>query len=68
MSNPTNKPSCKPIHKPAKRMDLDAKLPNNLSSKKTQVADSKPKQDAELLCQIVSTQPLVYVIITNQSK
>jgi hypothetical protein len=55
MSDSTNKPSCKPILKPTKRMDLDAKLPNNLSSKKTQVADSKPKQDAELLCQIAST-------------
>ena len=57
MSNPTNKLSCEPIHKPTKPMDLDAKLPSNLSSKKTQVADSKPKQDAELLCQILSTQP-----------
>jgi hypothetical protein len=53
-----NKSSCKPICKPTKQMDLDAKLPNNLSSKKTKVADSNPKQDAELLCQIASTQPL----------
>jgi hypothetical protein len=29
-------------------MDLDAELPNNLSSKKTQVAYCEPKQDAEL--------------------
>jgi hypothetical protein len=48
MSNPTNKQSCKPIHKPTKQMDLDAELPNNLSSKKTQVAYSESKQDAEL--------------------
>jgi hypothetical protein len=37
MSDPANEPSCKPIHEPTKRMDLDAVLPNNLSSKKTQV-------------------------------
>jgi hypothetical protein len=29
-------------------MDLDAELPNNLSQKKSQVAYSEPKQDAEL--------------------
>jgi hypothetical protein len=57
MSDFTNKPSCKPICKPTKWMDLDAKLPNNLPSKKTWVEDSKPKQDAELLCHIVSSQP-----------
>ncbi len=57
ISNPTNKPSCKLIYKPTKQMELDAKLPNNLSSKKTWVANSKPKQDAELVCQIASTQP-----------
>jgi hypothetical protein len=33
MSYPTNEPSCKPIRKPITRMDLDAKLPNILSSK-----------------------------------
>jgi hypothetical protein len=48
MSNPTNKPSCKPIRDPTKHMDLDAELPNNLSPKKSQVAYSEPKQDAEL--------------------
>ena len=37
MSNPTNEPSREPIHELTKQMDLDAVLPNNLSSKKTQV-------------------------------
>ena len=37
MSDPTNEPSREPIREPTKRMDLDAVLPNNLSSKKTQV-------------------------------
>jgi hypothetical protein len=31
ISNPKNKPSCKPIRKPTKWMDLDDVLPNNLS-------------------------------------
>jgi hypothetical protein len=35
MRNLMNEPSHEPICKPAKRMDLDAELPNNLSSKKT---------------------------------
>jgi len=48
MSDPTNKPSHKPIREPTKRMDLDAELPNNLSPKKPQEVDSKPKQNAEL--------------------
>ncbi len=33
MNDPTNQPSCEPTGKPTKRMDLDAELPNNLSSK-----------------------------------
>jgi hypothetical protein len=37
MSDSTNEPSREPIRKPTTRMDLDAVLPNNLSSKKTQV-------------------------------
>jgi hypothetical protein len=37
MSNSTNEPSREPISEPTKRMDLDAVLPNNLSSKKTRV-------------------------------
>jgi hypothetical protein len=36
MSNPTNEPSREPICKPTKRMDLEAELPNNLSSKNKQ--------------------------------
>ncbi len=48
MSNPKNEPSCKPIHELIKRMDLNAELLNNLSRKKTRVAYSEPKQDAEL--------------------
>jgi hypothetical protein len=35
MSDPMNEPSCKLIHKPIKRMDLDAELPTNLSQKKS---------------------------------
>ncbi len=48
LSKPTNKPSREPIRKPTKQMDLDAKLPNNLSPTKTLVAYSELKQDAEL--------------------
>ncbi len=48
MSNPTNKPSCKPNGKSIKQMDLDAELPNNLLPQKTLLAYSEPKQDAEL--------------------
>jgi hypothetical protein len=48
MSNPTNDPSYEPISESTKQMDLDAEVPNNLSSKKTQVAYSEPKQDADL--------------------
>ncbi len=44
MSDPTNEP----IRKPTKRMDLNAELSTNLSQKKSQVAYSEPKQDAEL--------------------
>ena len=35
ISDPTNEPSREPIREPSKRMDLNAVLPNNLSSKKT---------------------------------
>jgi hypothetical protein len=35
MSDATNEPSCKPICKPTKQMDLDAELPTNLSQKKS---------------------------------
>ncbi len=48
MSNPTNEPSCKPMRKQTKQVDLDAELPTTLSQKKSQVAYSEPKQDAEL--------------------
>ena len=48
MSDSMNEPSREPIREPTKRMDLDDVLPNNLSSKKTRVAYSEPKQDAEL--------------------
>ncbi len=47
MSNPTNEQSHKPIPKPTKWMDLNAD-PTNLSQKKSWVAYSEPKQDAEL--------------------
>jgi hypothetical protein len=36
LSKPTNEPSREPVREPTKRMDLDAKLPNNLSPTKTQ--------------------------------
>ena len=55
MSNPTNEPSREPIREPTKRMDLDAVLPNNLSSKKTRVVYSEPKQDAELPSKIIDS-------------
>ncbi len=48
MSNPTNEPSHGLIREPTKQMELDAKLPNNLSPMKTRVAYREPKQDAEL--------------------
>jgi hypothetical protein len=44
---PMSKPSHKPTCEPTKRMDLDAELPNNLSSKQVKYSLS-PKQDAEL--------------------
>ena len=55
MSDPTNEPCREPISEPTKRMDLDAVLPNNLSSKKTQVVYSEPKQDAELPSKIIDS-------------
>jgi hypothetical protein len=33
MSDPKNEPSHEPTHEPTKRIDLDAELPSNLSSK-----------------------------------
>jgi hypothetical protein len=55
MSNPTNEPSCEPIREPTKRMDLDAELPNNLSSKQVKYSLSQ-KQHAELPSKITDTQ------------
>ncbi len=55
MSNPTNEPSCEPIPEPTKWMDLDAELPTNLSQKKSWVAYSEPKQDAELPSKITDS-------------
>jgi hypothetical protein len=54
MSNPTNEPSHEPTREPTKRMDLDAELPSNLSSKRVKYSLS-PKQDAELL-NVLSTK------------
>jgi hypothetical protein len=34
MNDPTNEPSCKPTCQSTKRMDLDAELPSNQSSKR----------------------------------
>jgi hypothetical protein len=56
MSNPKNEPSREPIREPTKRMELDAELPTNFSSKKSREVDSKPKQDAKLPGNIASTQ------------
>jgi hypothetical protein len=36
-------------------MNLDAKLPSNLSSEKTRVAHSEPKQDSELPSKITDS-------------
>jgi hypothetical protein len=47
MSDPTNDPSHEPTREPTKRMDLDAELPSNFSSKQVKYSLS-PKQDAEL--------------------
>jgi hypothetical protein len=55
MSNTMNEPSRKPIHKPTKRMDLDAEPPNNLSPKKTRVTYSEQRQDAELPSKIIDS-------------
>ncbi len=69
MSNPTNKPSCEPIRNPTKWMDLDAELPDNLSSKKTCVAYSEPKQDAELPSKITySTNTQTCGLCHNKSE
>jgi hypothetical protein len=50
-----NEPSCAPICKPIKQIDLDAELPNNLSPKKTQVTYSEQRQDAELPSKIIDS-------------
>ncbi len=55
LSKPTNKPSREPICEPTKRMDLDAKLPNNLSPTQTRVAYSEQKQDAELSIKVTDS-------------
>ncbi len=55
MNDPTNEPSREPTHEPTKRMDLDAELPSNISSKWVKYSLSQ-KQDAELLSNIIDTQ------------
>jgi hypothetical protein len=65
MNNPTNEPTCKPT----KRMDLDAELPSNLSSKQVKYSLS-PRQDAELPREITNstnTQPCGLCHNENQS-
>ncbi len=52
---PMSKPSNEPNDKPTKQMDLDAELPNNLSSKRVKSSLSQ-KQDAELQSKITDTQ------------
>ncbi len=70
MNDPTNEPSREPACEPTKRMDLDAELPTNISQKKSWVAYSEPKQDAELPSKITdlkNTQCVGYATIKNQS-
>jgi hypothetical protein len=54
MNDPTNESSCEPTCEPTKRMDLDAELPSNLSSKQVKYSLSQ-KQDAELPSKIIDT-------------
>ncbi len=54
MSNPTNEPSHEPTCELTKRIDLDAELPSNLSSKQVMYSLS-PKQDAELSREITDS-------------
>jgi hypothetical protein len=52
-------------------MDLDAELPNNFSPKKTRVAYSESKQDAELpskITDLTNTQTLGLCHNKNQSR
>jgi hypothetical protein len=55
MNDPMNEPSCEPTCEPTKRVDLDAELPSNLSSKRVKYSLSQ-KQDAELPSKIIDTQ------------
>ncbi len=55
ISKQKNEPSYESNSKPIKQIDLDAELPNNLSQKKSQVAYSEPKQDAELPSKITDS-------------
>ena len=58
MNDPTNEPSREPTHEPTKRMDLDAQLPNILSSTRVKYSLSQ-KQEAELpskLTDLTNTQ------------
>jgi hypothetical protein len=72
LSDPTNEPSREPIHKPTKQRNLDAEFPTNLSQKKSQVAYSEPKQDAELPSKITDSTNTqmhgLYATIKNQSR
>jgi hypothetical protein len=63
ISNSTNEPSRELIRKPTKQMDLNAVLPNNLSSKKTRLAYSEPNQDAELPSKITYSTGCSYSVI-----
>jgi hypothetical protein len=70
MSNSMNETSCKPIRKSIKQMDLDAELPNILSSKLVKYCLSQ-KQDAQLPSKITDTKKLKHVgydTIKNQSR
>jgi len=68
ISYPMNEPSREPICNPTHWMDLDAVLPNNLSSKKTWVAYSEPMQDAKLPSKITdSTNSQTYGLCHNKN-
>jgi hypothetical protein len=49
LSKPTNEPSREPIREPTKRMDLDAKLPNNFSNNRVSFSDAPVRNEQEIV-------------------
>jgi hypothetical protein len=73
MNNPTNEPSCEPTIKPIKRIDLDAELPNILTSKQGKYS-LLAKQDAEfpsmitvLITQFTSNTSYMFEVVHGVS-